>query len=84
MVQDIWREVYADYFRDNSQDCLNHAKRLGEKIVALGGGPAIQPTPIKQSTDLNEMLQQNLELERSAFSAYKAAYEKVKDDSCAS
>lgn len=80
LVQDVWREVYADYFRKDSEECLTHAKRLGEKIVALGGVPSIEPASIQQSTDLNEMLLQDLELEREALSAYKAAYEKVQDD----
>jgi bacterioferritin len=48
---------------------------LGDKIVSLGGVPTVEPAMILQSTDLVEMLRQNLELERAALAAYMTAWE---------
>src|SRR5919202_6735438 len=68
------REVYRSYFRDQSEESHDHAKTLGDKIVALGGVPTVEPGVIRQSTDLKEMLRQDLELEREAMEAYTAAW----------
>jgi bacterioferritin len=68
------REVFKDYFRDQAGEARGHAEYLGDKIVALGGIPTVEPGMIRQSTDLTEMLKQNLELEREAMQAYMAAW----------
>jgi len=80
LVQDPLREVYADFFRDSSQSCHDHARQLGEMLVGLAGVPTAEPAPIKQSADLTEMLQQDLELEREALNAYLDAIKIVADD----
>lgn len=80
LVQDLWREVYADPFKDSSEGCHTHARQLGEMITALGAVPTVEPAPIKQSADLAEMLQQDLELERAALQAYLDTINVVADE----
>jgi bacterioferritin (cytochrome b1) len=52
---------------------LEHVERLGKKIVALGGLPTVEPGTIRQSSDVQEMLRQALELEQEAQAAHHAA-----------
>lgn len=68
------REVYKEWFRDQSEEAQDHAETLGDKLVALGGVPTVEPAMIRQSTDLMEMLKQDLELEREAISVYMVAW----------
>jgi len=79
LVTGTEREVYRKFFRDQSEESQDHAETLGDKIVALGGVPTVEPSMIRQSTDLTEMLKQDLELEREAMEAYMAAWEASKD-----
>lgn len=74
LVTGIEREVYKEFFRDQAEEAQDHAEFLGDKIVALGGVPTVEPAMIRQSTDLKEMLKQDLELEREALSAYMNAW----------
>jgi bacterioferritin len=74
------REVYRSYFRKQSKESQDHATTLGDKVVALGGVPTVEPAMIRQSTDLNEMLKQDLALEREAMAAYMAAWEACGDE----
>jgi bacterioferritin len=73
------REVFRKFFRDLSEESQDHAIVLGDKIVALGGVPTVEPGEIRQSTDLSEMLRQDLELERTAMEAYVAAWKSCTD-----
>jgi bacterioferritin len=73
------REVYRSFFRAQSEESHGHAKSLGDKVVALGGVPTVEPGMIRQSTELAEMLRQDLALEREAMEAYMAAWESCKD-----
>lgn len=69
------RIVYSDFFREQSKGSLKHASVIGDKIVALGGVPNVEPATIHQATDLQEMLEQDLQLERDALAAYMKAWE---------
>ena len=73
LIQGPEREYLADFFRSGSKSSLDHAERLGKKIVALGGLPTVEPGTIRQASDIKEMLRQALELEREAQSAQHAA-----------
>lgn len=73
------REVFCDFFRDLSKESRKHAEVLGDKVVALGGVPTVEPGDIRQSTNLTEMLRQDLELERTAMEAYVAAWKSCSD-----
>lgn len=68
------REIFKDYFRDQAEEAQDHAESLGDKIVALGGLPTVEPAMIRQSAEVEEMLKQDLELEREAIAAYMAAW----------
>ncbi len=74
LVTGTKREIYRGFFRDQAEEAQKHAETLGDKVVALGGVPTVEPSMIRQSTDLKEMLRQDLELEREAMAAYMAAW----------
>ena len=79
LVTGAEREVYRSFFRDQSEEAHGHARTLGDKIVALGGVPTVEPGMIRQSTDLADMLRQDLALEREAMEAYMAAWDACQD-----
>ena len=74
------REVFKDFFRDMAEEAQEHAEKLGDKVVSLGGIPTVEPAMIRQSTELKEMLKQDLELEREAMAAYMAAWAACDDN----
>ena len=80
LLQGIYREVHADFFEKMSDDCFNHARKIGGYVVALGGIPTVEPAPIKQTTDLTEMLNLALELETEALATYSKGVEMAEDD----
>ncbi|CAN5619317.1 MAG: ferritin-like domain-containing protein [Pyrinomonadaceae bacterium] len=80
LVTGLEREVYREWFRGQAKEAQKHAETLGDKIVALGGVPAVEPAMIRQSTDLKEMLKQDLELERDAIAVYMAAWSSCDDN----
>jgi len=73
------REVFKDFFRDQAEEAQKHADFLGDKIVALGGVPSVEPGTIRQSVELKQMLEQDLELEREAMDAYMVAWRSCGD-----
>lgn len=74
LVTGVEREIYKEFFRDQAEEAQKHAQYLGDKLVALGGVPTVEPAMIRQSTDLKEMLKQDLELEREAIAVYMTAW----------
>lgn len=80
LVQGPYREVHANFFRKMSEESWKHAGTLGKWVALLNGIPTLEPAPIKQSTDLTEMLRQGLELEREAHKTYLEALGVVGDD----
>lgn len=80
LVTGFEREVYKEFFRDQAEEAQKHAETLGDKIVSLGGVPTVEPAMIRQSTDLKEMLKQDLELEREAMVVYMAAWASCDDN----
>lgn len=83
LVTGTEREVFRSFFRDQSEEALEHAEMLGDKIVALGGVPTVEPGDIRQATELIEMLKQDLELERAAMEAYTQAWKACGDENMA-
>ena len=75
IVQDTWREVFAEFFRENGEEALKHAHQVGDKIVALGGVPTVERAEVKQSADLTEMLEYSLEVESKQVQLYTEALE---------
>ena len=81
LVNGLWRKVFADFFEDQSKTALSHAHTFGQKIVSLGGVPSVEiGTTVHQSTDLEEMLQQDLALEKEAMQAYLEAHALAEGD----
>jgi len=74
------REIFKDWFRDQAEESQDHAEVLGDKIVALGGVPTVEPAMIRQSVETKEMLKQDLELEREAMAVYMAAWASCDDN----
>ncbi len=75
IVEGIWREVYAEKFIGDAKESFGHAQLVGDKIVALGGVPVATRNEIKQSRDLQEVLQFSLEFESKAVEMYSQALE---------
>jgi len=74
LISGTMREEYRGFFRASAKEAHAHAEFLGDKIVALGGVPTVEPAMIRQSTNLKEMLVQDLKLEREAIAAYTEAW----------
>jgi bacterioferritin len=73
IVQDVWREVYYKFFRENGEEALKHAHLIGDKIAAMGGVPTVERGAVKQSNDLSEMLEYSLEVESLQVRLYTEA-----------
>ena len=69
------RQQFAPFFAASSSESHTHAQNLGNKIVALGGSPTIEPAIVREGKNLAEMLRYDLELEREALDAYVKAWE---------
>ncbi len=80
MIRGLWRESYTSFFMEGADESYGHAKKIGEKIVALGGIPTIERNKVKQTDDLREMLEHALEFERTAVRHYAEALELAEDD----
>ena len=80
VVTGLWREVYSGMFFESAEESFGHAKKVGEKIAALGGTPTVERNPIKQSGDITEMLQHALEFESAAVKHYNEALALCEDD----
>ena len=63
-----------------SEGALEHARKFGFRVVALGGTPTIEHAPVKQATTATEMLQNALELERRLVQAYTEALGQCEDN----
>ena len=85
MVFGWGREPLVNYFRANSQESLQHATMLGEKIVSLGGHPEInvQTNWEPESHTVQEMLESNLEAEKAAVQGYIALLKHIPEDEIA-
>lgn len=80
LVQGPERQLHADFFRQQSESAWKHAEAVGRWIVLLDGLPTVEPAPIRQSTDLTELLRQGLDLERETHRAYLDALGLVAED----
>ncbi|KAA1261767.1 Bacterioferritin [Rubripirellula obstinata] len=75
IAEGVWREVFAEKFIGDAKESFGHAQLVGDKIVALGGVPVATRNEIKQSRDLQEVLQFSLEFESKAVEMYQQALE---------
>ncbi len=80
LVQGTERAVYEAFFDGASKEARDHAKKVSDWIVSLGGVPTIEAAHIQQTTDPMEMLKQDLETEQEALQAYRDAHAAAPDD----
>jgi bacterioferritin len=80
LVHGLFRESISPMLKGHAEESFKHARMLGEKIVALGGLPTVEPAPVKQASDLVEMLKQDLELAREVYEHYESLLKIVMDD----
>ena len=66
--------LFEDLFQDAAKESLGHAKMWGNRIVYLGGIPKAEVAAIRQSTDVTEMLEMDLEIEKKAVEIYSRAH----------
>lgn len=67
------RKIWREFFRSSSDESLAHARKFAERVTALGGVPAVEPETVRQTSDVNEMLQNSLDHERRAVEIYTQA-----------
>lgn len=67
------RKIWADYFKGASDESLAHARKFASRVVALGGTPNVEPEPVHQTQDVQEMLRLSLDHERKAVGIYSDA-----------
>ncbi len=73
LVQGLERYDFKPFFEEQAESSYKHALLIGAKVVSYGGLPVIEAGPIEQSTDLLQMLEQDLAVERKLRDAYIAA-----------
>lgn len=66
--------LFEDLFKDSAKESLSHAKMWGDRIVYLGGTPKPIVNAIRQSTNVVELLQMDLEVEEKAVEIYTRAH----------
>jgi bacterioferritin len=74
------RLLFEDLFKDSAKESLSHAKMWGDRIVYLGGIPKGEVGAIRQSTDVMEMLEMDLEIEKRAVDIYTRAHKVCKHE----
>ncbi|RUL88915.1 ferritin-like domain-containing protein [Tautonia sociabilis] len=79
LVRGTWRQVYAEFFRAEGEEALEHAHKIGDKIAALGGVTTVERGEVKVTTDLLEMLSNSLEMERHHVALYTEAVQMCED-----
>jgi bacterioferritin (cytochrome b1) len=75
--------LYEHLFKDSAQSALGHAKKWGDRIVYLGGVPKAEIGEIRQPkdiTDITEMLELALEVEKTAVATYSRAHKVCKHE----
>ncbi|HXG20538.1 MAG TPA: ferritin-like domain-containing protein [Methylomirabilota bacterium] len=80
LVSGLWRKGFADFFSSHSKSSLEHAEKFAQKVVALGGVPTVEVGTVHQSTELEEMLHQDLTLEKDTMQAYLDAHALTEGD----
>jgi bacterioferritin len=72
----------AAFFREQSRESMEHASRLGEKIVAMGGKPVVKILEIYEPKpqSLQQMLWECVAGERKAMEGYQKMLPLVSDN----
>ena len=70
LVTGPYRQELKAFFEGEIPDELGHAAFLADKIVALGGTPAVTPPPVVIAKDNREMLEYALQAEVDTIERY--------------
>jgi bacterioferritin len=73
------RRIWEKVFKEMAEHGLEHSRKFGQRVVALGGIPTIEPAPVVQATSADEMLRNALALEQRLVQLYTEALEFCKD-----
>jgi bacterioferritin len=87
MAEGLLAEAIKKEFLTHAQEEQEHADKLAERIVQLGGEPNFDPQGLtsrshseyKEGGDLNSMLEENLIAERVAIESYREMINYIKD-----
>jgi len=74
------RLLFEEIFQHHAKESLHHAKMWGERIVYLGGVPKAEIGAVEQSTDITEMLEMDLAVEKKAVEIYSRAHKVCKHE----
>jgi len=74
------RLLFEEIFQHHAKESLHHAKMWGERIVYLGGVPKAEIGAVQQSTDITEMLEMDLAVEKKAVEIYSRAHKVCKHE----
>ncbi len=66
-----YRPQLVEFLQSEIPDEQRHAQYLADKISSLGGEPAVEPKPVKQSNDARQMLEYIYEAEAETVENYK-------------
>jgi len=71
------------FFREQAKESLAHADLAGEHITGLGGHPPLNNDNLRETFkhDINDLLRETLEHEKTAISVYYKLLDLVKDKS---
>jgi bacterioferritin len=70
MVQGPYRQELRTFFANEIPEELTHAQVLADKIAALGGTPAAEPTPVEVVSDAKAMVEAALKAELATIDRY--------------
>ncbi len=65
-----YRQELREFFSAEIADELGHAAILADKVVAMGGQPAVAAAPVKYTDDPQQMLRNSLEDEELTVKRY--------------
>ncbi len=83
--QDLEHEMAAIVrylHHSQAQDSMQHAIKLGEKIVALGGHPSVKVQEVYEPGEqtIEEMIAEDLEMEKAHLDTYEQQLDLVADN----
>jgi bacterioferritin len=79
LVSGPFRQELKAFFESEIPDELGHAALLADKIVALGGMPAVHVPDIPVATDNREMLENTLQAEVDTIARYARRIQQAED-----
>lgn len=78
-IKGIHYEMFKPFFEKEIPDETGHALYLSEKISIYGGTPTTTPAPVKQVTELKDMLIEARKAEQDTIQRYKNRIEQAEE-----